>query len=148
LAAIFSAEVSTCDAVLFMLSTSMSVDLYRRFVNPGATEPILLRVSRIAAVVSGILGIMIAVRFPSIISSLTLFYSLVSVALFAPVLLGLYWSRPDATAALAAIAVSTPCTILLNYTAGATVLGFLNPFTVGILISLGVLCSVTLIQKR
>jgi SSS family solute:Na+ symporter len=147
LAAIFSAEVSTCDAVLFMLSTSMSVDLYRRFVNPGATESVLLRASRMAAVLSGILGIVIAIQFPSIVGSLTLFYSLVSVALFAPVLLGLYWSRPNATAALAAIAVSVPCTILLNYRAGSTVLGFLNPFAVGILVSFGVLWSVALLRK-
>ncbi|MBA3295735.1 MAG: sodium:solute symporter family protein, partial [Acidobacteria bacterium] len=32
LAAVFSAEVSTCDAILFMLSTSLSKDLYKRFV--------------------------------------------------------------------------------------------------------------------
>ena len=31
LAAMFSAEVSTCDAILFMLSTSISQDVYQRF---------------------------------------------------------------------------------------------------------------------
>ena len=36
LAAIFSAEVSTCDAILFMLATSLSKDLYNRFVRPEA----------------------------------------------------------------------------------------------------------------
>ncbi|HNV01742.1 MAG TPA: hypothetical protein PLN93_02500 [Vicinamibacterales bacterium] len=38
LAAIFSAEVSTSDPVLFMLATSLSQDLYRRFVNPAASD--------------------------------------------------------------------------------------------------------------
>ena len=36
LAAVFSAEVSAADAVLFMLTTSLSQDLYKRFVNPSA----------------------------------------------------------------------------------------------------------------
>ena len=36
LAAVFSAEVSAADAVLFMLTTSLSQDLYKRFINPAA----------------------------------------------------------------------------------------------------------------
>ena len=37
LAAVFSAEMGACEAVLFMLSTSLSQDLYKRVVNPQAT---------------------------------------------------------------------------------------------------------------
>ncbi len=47
LAAIFSAEVSTADAVLFMLATSLSQDLYRRFVNPSASDGQVLRVATV-----------------------------------------------------------------------------------------------------
>ena len=43
LAAVFAAEVSSADAVLFMLATSLSQDLYRRFLRPGATDAQLLR---------------------------------------------------------------------------------------------------------
>ena len=46
LAAVFSTEVDTCDAILFMLSTSASKDLYKRFINPGATDAQLLQVGR------------------------------------------------------------------------------------------------------
>ncbi|HSM59838.1 MAG TPA: sodium:solute symporter family protein, partial [Longimicrobiales bacterium] len=38
LAAVFSAEVSSADAVLFMLSTSLSKDLYKRYVAPDAPD--------------------------------------------------------------------------------------------------------------
>ena len=38
LAAIFAAEVSTADAVLYMLATSVSNDLYKRFLNPGVSD--------------------------------------------------------------------------------------------------------------
>src|SRR6202023_1642326 len=37
LAAVFSAEVSAADAVLFMVATSLSQDLYKRFLEPAAT---------------------------------------------------------------------------------------------------------------
>ena len=49
LAAVFSAEVSAADAVLFMLTTSLSQDLYRRFVNRSASDARLLRVTRLTA---------------------------------------------------------------------------------------------------
>ena len=38
LAAVFSAEISAADAVLFMLTTSLARDFYGRFVNPGASR--------------------------------------------------------------------------------------------------------------
>jgi SSS family solute:Na+ symporter len=56
LAALFSAEVSTADTILFMLSTSLSQDLYRRWIRPGATDRQVLRVARLAAVGGGILA--------------------------------------------------------------------------------------------
>src|SRR5258708_9044690 len=39
LAAVFSAEVSAADAVLFMLATSLSQDLYKRVINPVPSDP-------------------------------------------------------------------------------------------------------------
>src|SRR5262249_51797236 len=44
LAAVFSAEVSASDAILFMLSSSLSIDLYKTFLRPGATDRELLRI--------------------------------------------------------------------------------------------------------
>ena len=50
LAAVFSAEISASDAILFMLTTSLSQDLYKRFVNPAATDAGVLRLARWTAV--------------------------------------------------------------------------------------------------
>ena len=58
LAAVFSAEVNTADAILFMLSTSLSQDLYRGFIKPAATDDEVLRVARLAAVAGGTLGVL------------------------------------------------------------------------------------------
>jgi SSS family solute:Na+ symporter len=62
LAAVFSAEVSSADAILFMLSTSLSKDLYKRYVAPGATDAQVLRVARGAAAAGGVIGIPIRHR--------------------------------------------------------------------------------------
>ena len=35
LSAVFSTEVDTCDAILFMLSTTSSQDIYRRVLQAG-----------------------------------------------------------------------------------------------------------------
>ncbi len=49
LAAVFSAEASAADAVLFMLATSGSRDFYRR-LRPAATDGELLRAARVSAI--------------------------------------------------------------------------------------------------
>ncbi len=107
LAAVFSAEVSSADAILFMLATSLSRDLYRRFVRPDADDGQVLRVARLAAVAGGALGVALAILLPSVIGALTIFYAVLSVSLFVPVVAGLTTRRPGTPEALAAIAVGT-----------------------------------------
>jgi solute:Na+ symporter, SSS family len=103
LAAVFSAEVSTCDAILFMLSTSLSQDLYRRFVNPAADDRRVLLVARLGAAGGGALGVLLAVQLPTVLGALGIFYTLVGVSLFVPVVAGLYLKRVGTPEALAAI---------------------------------------------
>jgi SSS family solute:Na+ symporter len=103
LAAVFSAEVSTCDAILFMLSTSLSQDLYRRFLKPDATDRQLVRVARLAAIVGAVGGVLLALRLPTVTSALGIFYSLLSVTLFVPVLGGLFVARATTRDALASV---------------------------------------------
>ncbi len=95
LAAVLSAEISSADAILFMLSTSLSKDLYARFLHPGASEERLLRVARLAALAGGLLAVVLAVLLPSVIGSLRVFYSLLGVSLFVPILGGIHWPRPE-----------------------------------------------------
>jgi SSS family solute:Na+ symporter len=103
LAAIFSTEVDTCDAILFMLSTSAAQDVYKRFIAPQATDAQLLRVARVTAVAGGAIGVILAIVLQTIVGALTIFYSLLVVTLFVPVLGGLYTRRARGSDALAAI---------------------------------------------
>lgn len=103
LAAIFSAEVSTCDAILFMVSTSSSRDLYHRFINPAASPAQMLRVARAAALIGGVLAMVLATQLATIIDALKIFYSLLSATLFVPVAGALLSKRAGSREAMAAI---------------------------------------------
>src|SRR5262245_45193618 len=74
LAAVFSAEISASDAILFMLTTSLSQDFYQRFVNPSADDRRVLGVARWTAVASGTLGTLLAIALGSVVNALTIFY--------------------------------------------------------------------------
>ncbi|MDX2031040.1 MAG: sodium:solute symporter family protein [Blastocatellia bacterium] len=114
LGAIFAAEVSTADAVLFMLSTSLSKDLYQTYLRPEADDAQLMRVVRRIAVVCGLLGAALGIVFETVIGALTIFYTLLSAALLLPLLAGLYTKRVGSRAAMAAMLVSVGATFALD----------------------------------
>jgi SSS family solute:Na+ symporter len=147
LAAVFSAEVSTCDAILFMLATSLSQDLYRQFVNPAADDRTILAVARLAAVVGGALGVVLAIQLPTVIGALSIFYTLLGVSLFVPVMAGLYVNRVGTAEAMAAIVggVSFVLAVQLSGQAGRAV--WSNP-NVGGLAAAALACAGTLALRR
>jgi SSS family solute:Na+ symporter len=132
LAAIFSAELSATDAILFMLSTSLAVDLYKTFLNPSVSPQKLLWASRFASVAAGITGIVLASFLPSIISAVSIFYGLIAVSLFVPVVAGLYSRRVLSAAAISSIVAALAATLAtIRVTHGAGV-GLLSPQAIGI----------------
>ena len=133
LAAVFSAEISAADAVLFMLTTSLSQDLYKRFVNPAAADARVLLVTRLTAVVSGVAGVALAIGLGSVLNALTIFYSLLGVSLFVPILAGLYIRRAGTPEALTAIACGVAAMLGVQFTtAGRGAFG-LTPALAGII---------------
>lgn len=132
LAALFSAELSSADAILFMLATSLSQDLYRRFVRPGASDAQVLRVARGASITGGALGVLLAIVSPTVTDALGIFYTLLSVSLFVPLLAGLFMRRARAVEALAATAGGVTAVVAMQlWTGGAAVWGW-TPAMVGL----------------
>jgi SSS family solute:Na+ symporter len=132
LAAVLSAELSSADAVLFMLSTSLSKDLYQGFWNPQVDDAGLLRAGRWAALAGLIFGCLVALSFASVIGTLTVFYGLLVIALAVPLLAGLYSSRPSERSALSAMIVSLAvAAIAIAATGGPTPAGFW-PYLLGV----------------
>ena len=115
MAAVFSTEVDTCDAILFMISTSVSKDLFKRYIRPTATDDELLVVARIAAVGGGVLGVLLSIYLSTIVQAMTVFYSLLGVSLFAPVVGGLYARRAGSLEALSAIVAGVVTLLVVRY---------------------------------
>ena len=135
LAALFAAEISTADAVLFMLSTSLSRDLYQAVLRPKATDAQLLRVSRLAAIGGGALGVLLALVLPSVASALKLFYGVLTAALFMPLVVGLLSRRPGAAHARVAIAASVIATGSLGFALAGTPAGAWLPSVAGVVLA-------------
>ncbi len=132
LAALFAAEISTADAVLFMLATSLSRDLFQAVLRPKATDAELLRVGRLAAAVGGGMGVLLALVLPSVASALKLFYGVLTAALFMPLMVGLLSSRPGAAHARVAIGSSVLTTGALALGLAGTPLGAWLPSLAGV----------------
>jgi SSS family solute:Na+ symporter len=136
LAAIFSAEVSAADAVLYMITTSFTKDLYKTFIKPDISDEKLLKMSRIVTAAAGVLGIGIALLLPNIITALSIFYSLMSVSLTAPLLFGLFSRRPSTTAAFLCAITGVLTTVVLQFGNGGKGVGILNAQSTGIVLTI------------
>ena len=132
LAAVFSAELSAADAVLFMLTTSLSQDLYTRFVAPAANERRVLLVARVTTIVAGAVGTSLAIVSPTVIGMLSIFYTLLGVSLFVPLLGGLYVPRAGTAEALAAIAAGVGGMLYSHVTTAGKGYGHLTPALIGL----------------
>jgi SSS family solute:Na+ symporter len=132
LAAVFSAEISAADASLFMLTTSLSQDLYKRFLRPDATDERVLSVARWSTLVSGAAAIGIALVSQSVIRTLTIFYTVLGVSLFVPIVAGLATRKTDARAAKAAIAAGVSVMLLVQLMTAGAGWGLVTPALAGL----------------
>jgi SSS family solute:Na+ symporter len=133
LAAVFSAEISAADAGLFMLTTSLSQDLYKRFLNPAADDRRILAVTRGAAIVCGAIAVALAIVSPTIIGVIGIFYGLLGVSLFVPILAGLYSRRAGTPEALASIFAGISTMIAVQLVTGGRGAFGVTPALAGIL---------------
>jgi SSS family solute:Na+ symporter len=132
LAAVFSAEISASDAILFMLTTSLSRDFYQRFVNPAADDRRVLRVARWTAVASGTFGTLLAVALGSVVNALTIFYTLIGVSLLVPIVAGLYVRRTSSAGALAAMIAGVCGSLTVHLLTGGRGWGVVTPAITGL----------------
>jgi len=132
LAAVFSAEASAADAVLLMVATSASKDLYRGFVKPDASDRETLLVARAAAVIGGAFGVGLAMMHETILQTISTFYSLLIVTLFVPVVGGLYGGGRGRRQGLATLA-GVPILVLVHFGTNGAGYGAITPTIAGVL---------------
>jgi SSS family solute:Na+ symporter len=148
LASIFSAELSATDAILLMLSTSLAVDFYKTFIKPDVSQRQMLLASRIASIGAGVAGVLLAIVLPSIITAVSIFYGLIAVSLFVPVLAGIYARGVLTAAALTSILAAVSATLLTIRLTGGHGIGWLSPQAIGITTAAVVMISFRILHPR
>lgn len=104
MAGILAAAISTADSVLLLAGTTVTRDIYPKFINPNAGQQELLRLSRIVTVVIGGLAVFGTIFIQSTVMWIqATMVGILGSILAVPVILGFAWKRANSTGALAAM---------------------------------------------
>jgi SSS family solute:Na+ symporter len=107
LAGFISAMMSTADAALLASSTLFTNDIYKRFINPNASQERYTFVSRMGIVVMGVFMIAAAIWIGNVFDALALAYNILTGAIFVPIMGAFFWKGGTWQGALSSIIVST-----------------------------------------
>ncbi len=113
-AALLAAFISTISTLFNWGSSYLVNDIYRRFLNPNATEKNYVTIARIATVFMAVAGAYISIQAENIQQLLTLAYVLGSAGVVPGVLRWLWW-RTTGKGELIALVVGWIMTILLIF---------------------------------
>ena len=100
---------------------------------------------RMAAVLAGGAGVLLAIALPSVIAAVTIFYGLLAVALFVPVIYGVYWRRMSTAAAIMSIFAAVSAALVTFYSMADHGVWLLSSSAVGILVALVVATTASLL---
>ena len=116
-AALTAAIVASLAGKANSISTIFTLDIYKKFFNRDATEAQQVSTGRIAIIVSMVIGVVVAPQlrnFGQAFQFVQDFTGLVSPGVVAIFLLGFFWKRTTASAALAGAIATIPVGLLLQ----------------------------------
>jgi len=115
LAAPMAAIMSTVNALLMLVSSTVVKDVYLNFIKPKATDPEIKKISFLVTAVIGVAVIFVALKPPSLLVWLNLFSFGGLEAVFVwPVVFGLYWKTGNKYGAIASMIVGLISYIIIN----------------------------------
>lgn len=151
-AAPFAAVMSTVDSFLLMISSAIVRDIYQRHINPEATVRTIRRLTYFVTLLVGIAAVLGALNPPAYLQDIIVYTgSGLASGFLVPMALSLYWSRMNATGAIAGMLAGFLSHLTL-YSVGFIVYGrfqainfaSLDPLIPGVAVSLVVSVGVAL----
>ncbi|WP_337241822.1 sodium/sugar symporter [Proteus faecis] len=116
-AALAAAIVSSLASMLNSIATIFTMDIYKEYIGPKASETSLVNVGRISAVVALIIACFIAPLLGGIDQAFQYiqeYTGLVSPGILAVFLLGLFWKKTNAKGAIIGVVLSIPFALFLK----------------------------------
>jgi SSS family solute:Na+ symporter len=107
---IFAKVISTANNYLFSPATNLMHDVYERFINPRATEKQSLLMSRGLVVALGILALLLAAQFNSVLNAALYAYTIYGSAVTPAVMAVFFWNRTTTAGAISSIVAGTVVT--------------------------------------
>lgn len=143
---IFSAGMSTIDALMVVATGSITLDFYKNIFNPKASQKQILSLSRYVAIAIGLVGIWIGINKPTTIFELVRFAFGGLVIWAAPVIMGMYWKGATKAGAMVSVVVGEMLYIAIRLWWPKVALGF-DPMIVSWGCSMIILYLVSLVTK-
>jgi len=117
-AGLVAAVGSSISSMVNSASTIFTIDIYKDLINKTASELTLVRVGRISAVVSLIIGVLIAPQLDSlgqVFQFIQEYTGFVSPGVFAVFIFGMFWKRTTGNAAFYTILLSIPLSLAIRF---------------------------------
>lgn len=117
-AALIAAIVSSFSAIINSTSTIFTMDLYKPYINPKASEKRLVAVGRISGIVAMAIAVIVAPLLGSIDQAFQFiqeYTGMISPGVTAIFVLGMYWKKTTSTAALWGTLLSIPVSAAIKF---------------------------------
>lgn len=112
-AAYFSAIMSTADSCLMASSGNLVNDLIQRYMMPRASHKRIVRLSQAVTLVLGIIAVILAGRFQTVLDAILYAYAFLVSGLFVPTLGAYFWRGASSVGALLAMITGGGLTLVL-----------------------------------
>ncbi|NEX77885.1 sodium:solute symporter [Bacillus thermocopriae] len=107
LASICSALMSNASGAIFASATLITNDIIKVYGKKVRNDQEIIKTSRIVTLGLGVLSIIFSIWIQNILVALDMAYAILSGAIFAPLVIGLYWKRVTSQAAFYSIIASS-----------------------------------------
>lgn len=111
-AAITGFIVTTGTSYVLMCSVNVIHDIYRRYINPKASQERLLRLSRLSVIAISLLAYILVVFFPTVLSVQMYSYTMYGATITPVLLAALLWKKATPAAAISTMIVGGVMTIV------------------------------------
>lgn len=148
-AALTAAIVASLAGKANSISTIFTLDIYKLYINPNASEKHLIRVGRAAVWVSMLIAVLIAPQLRVLDQAYQFiqeYSSFVTPGVFAIFFFGMFWKRATSNAALITALLTIPLSTLFKF--WIPEVPFLNRMGIVFLVLAGVMIIVSLMAKQ
>ncbi|WP_019416153.1 sodium/proline symporter [Paenisporosarcina sp. TG20] len=136
LSAIMAAIMSTSDSILMQAGTTLSRDIYQRFIDPNASNTKMIFVSRISILLAGIIGVIVAIWQPPSIFTLVIFaFGVLGNSFMVPYVASVYSKKANGLGALCAM-IGGGLTNIIWTLMELEAVTAVHPFLAGLIISI------------